>query len=300
MKKLATAMILLLAIPAPAGADPGHPAPKITAFKFLQPPLKAGINEIFKVVAHDPNSWISEVQVMAEDENGEGSATFAHTFCVQDPDFNDPGTPAKMKIPIYFEKPGNYHVEARAISSLRCAGDETSKTSDVLEKDVVVTEAFQSVGDPDDTPGPFDIYALEQTQESSETSATNEIVQRIKTFESWSDEDLAGPARMEIWFDLNNDPNTVERVLTVDLDERDSQIRASMVNSLTGQARGYAAVFRPDDNTLELRFPPTLLKEGAHDYQWSVTTDAGDNEPCTPEVPCYDQAPDTTMLRHRL
>lgn len=61
--------ILLFALP--AAADPGHERPRITTFKFNQPPLKAGINETLTVIAHDPNSWISEVQVQYEDENGE-------------------------------------------------------------------------------------------------------------------------------------------------------------------------------------------------------------------------------------
>lgn len=302
MKKLYLVVsVLLMALAAfPAAADPGHERPKITRFEFLQPPLKAGINETLKVVAHDPNSWISEVQVQYEDANGDGGVTFAHTYCVQDPDFSDPGTPAKLKIPILFEKPGSYHVQVRAISSIKCAGDDTSRNSKTLERDVVVTEALETASDPDDTSGPFDVSTLEQTQESSETSATTEIVHRIRTFEPWSNDALGGAARVEIWFDLDNDPAAFERVLTVDLDERDSQIRASMLNQMTGQARGYAAVFRPDDQTLELRFPPNLLKEGIHEYQWYALLDGGENAPCSFDTPCIDQAPDSNLLRHRL
>lgn len=300
-KTLASVSALFLFLtPVPAGADPGHARPRITVVKFLREPLKAGIDEVLKVVAHDPDSWISEVQVNYEDGDGNGGVVFAHTYCVQDPDFSDPGTPAKLRIPVQFANPGSYHMEVRAISSRKCAGDETSKTSKTMERDVVASEALESANDPDDTPGPFDVSTLEQTQEGSQTSATTEIVHRIKTFESWEDDALAGPARMELWFDLDDDPNTVERLLTIDLDERDSAIRAAMLDQSSGQERGYAAVFRPDGNTLEVRFPPTLLKEGTRDYRWFVSTDGGENSPCNLESPCFDRALDATTLRHRL
>jgi len=302
VKKLFTivaTMVLATTMASPAGADPGHRGPKITVFKFLQPPLKAGVNEILKVVAHDPGSWISEVQVQFEDANGTGGVVFAHTGCVQDPDYSNPGAPAKLKIPIQFPGPGSYHVDVRAISSINCTG-ESSKTSKTLQKDVFVTEPFEALSDADDSPGPLDIAAIEQTQESSETSITTEIVHRIKTFEEFSDTDLAGPARMELGFDLDKKPATIERMLLIDLDERDSTVRATMLNTKTGQSRGYAAVFRPDDSTLEVRFPPTLLNEGAHDYRWYASTDAGETTECPLESPCLDRAPDTTLIRHRL
>lgn len=302
MKRLLAILVtvVLTTTAAPAGADPGHPGPRITVFKFLQPPLKAGINEVLKVMAHDPDSWISEVQVQFEDPSGSGGVVFAHTGCVQDPDYSDPGTVAKLKIPIQFPNTGNFHVEVRAISSINCAGDETSKNSKTLEKDVVVTEAFGAMSDPDDSPGPLDISSIEQTQESSETSATTEVVQRIKTFEGFTDEDLAGPARLEMGFDLDNKGKDFERILLIDLDERDSKLRASMFNPMTGQSRGYAAVFRPDENTLEVRFPPTLLNEGEHDFSWNAFSDGGETSDCPLESPCMDTAPDTTLMRHRL
>jgi hypothetical protein len=294
-----TTMVLAATMASPAGADPGHRGPKITVSKFLQPPLKAGVNEILKVVAHDPDSWISEVQVQFEDTNGSGGVVFAHTGCVQDPDYSNPGTPAKLRIPIQFPAPGSYHVDIRAISSINCTG-ESSQTSKTFQKDVVVTEAFESMSDADDSPGPLDIAAIEQTQEGSETSISTEIVHRIKTFEEFSDMDLAGPARIELGFDLDNKAETIERILVIDLDERDSTVRASMLDATTGESRGYAAVFRPDDSTLEVRFPPTLLNEGAHNYQWYAFTDAGETTDCPIESPCFDRAPDTTLMRHRL
>jgi hypothetical protein len=238
--------------------------------------------------------------VQWEDQSGNGGVVFAHTFCVQDPDFSDPGVPARLKIPIRFEQPGSYHLEMRALSSIECAGDDTTKSSKTLEKEVVVSEAFSSTGDPDDSTGPFDVSMIEQTQESSETSATTEIVHRIRTFDTWTDEQLGGPARMELWFDLDGDTEAFERVLIVDLDERDATVRASMINWKTGRAQGYAAVFRPDDRTLELRFPPALLGKRIRDYGWFALTDGGEAQGCALEEPCIDRAPDATTMKHRL
>jgi hypothetical protein len=302
MKRLAAVGLaaILLGAAVPAAADPGHARPKITVFRFTQPPLKAGIDETLRVVAHDPDSWISEIQVQYEDDSQNGGVVFAHTYCVQDPDFSDPGTPAKLKIPIYFEHTGNYHVEVRALSSVNCAGDETTKTSATLQKDVVVVDPHTAVGDADDTPGALDISTVEQTQEVSQSSITTEVVHRITMFESFTDDQLAGPAYLELGFDLNKDESRFERILTVDMDERDGTIRASMLNTATGQARGYAAVFRSDERTLELRFPPALLQEGAHDYGWYAFVDSGSSDACPPETPCTDRAQDSGLIRHQL
>jgi hypothetical protein len=284
----------------PATADPGHEKPKITVFKFLQPPIRSGINETLKVVAHDPDSWIREVQVQWADEDGTGGVIFASTYCVQDPDFSDPGTPAKLTIPVTFDHPGNYHVEVRAVSALKCQGGNHEKISKTLEKDVVVTEPSRSFDDPDDASGAFDISSVGQTQKSSETSATTEIVHRITMFDAWTDNQLAGPAFVEIWFDLDNDPSSFERTLTIDFDENDSTLRASMLDAKTGQGRGYAAVSRSDDRSIEVSFPPLLLKKGLRSYRWFAYVDGGAPELCAPQDPCTDRAPGTELLTHRL
>ena len=295
---LFVAVVLVVLLVPPAVADPGHERPKITVFGFLQPPLKSGINETLRVVAHDPDSWISEIQVQWENAAQEGGVVFAHTGCVQDPDFSDPGTPAKLKIPIQFETPGTYHVEVRAISDLRCQGEDR-KISRTLEKDVVVVDPLKSSADPDDASGAFDIASIEQTQESSETSATTEVVHRITTFETWTNDQLAGPAYMEMSFDLDGDA-AFERILTIDMDESDSTLRASMLDPMSGQSRGYAAVRRPDDRTIQVSMPPLLLKKGLRSYRWYAYVDSGAEELCAPADPCTDRAPDASLMRHRL
>lgn len=292
--------LLLLTTVTPAVADPGHERPKITAFGFVQPAPKSGIDEVLKVVAHDPNSWISEIQVQYEDADRNGGVVFAHTYCVQDPDYSDPGTPAKLKIPVYFDHPGRYHVEVRAISEIECQGGNDTQTSRTLEMDVMVTDPSRIFEDPDDASGAFDIASLEQTQEPSMTSATTEIVHRVTMFDAWSDDALAGPAYMELSFDLDGDTSAFERILTVDLDESDGVLRASMLDPRTGQERGYAAVSRPDDRTIELRMPPLLLKKGVADYRWFAFVDSGAPELCAPTNPCVDRAADEGTYRHRL
>ena len=120
-RRILAAILLVSAIvvPMPAQADTGHARPRITRFEFTERPLKSGTSERLVVVAHDPDSWISEIQVQWEDENDSGGVIFAHTYCVQDPQFTTPGTPAKLKLDITFEHPGAYHVMARAISQKR-------------------------------------------------------------------------------------------------------------------------------------------------------------------------------------
>ena len=285
---------------ASAAADPGHERPKITTVEFLLPPVKAGIDETMKVVAHDPDSWISEVQVRWEDDAHNGGVVFAHTGCVQDPDYSTPGTRAKLLIPVNFDHPGTYHLEVRAISSFKCRGGEDSKTSRTVEREVVVVDVFSSRSDADDASGAFDIESIEQTQQSSTTSATTEIIHRITTFEPWSNDALAGPAYMEMSFDLDGDLSSFERVLTIDMDENDGTLWASMLDAATGQSRGYAAVGRPDDKTIEVRFPPLLLRKGLRSYRWFAYVDSGAVELCAPTDPCTDRAPDAGVMRHRL
>jgi hypothetical protein len=301
MKKRLSALSALLFLGAiPALADPGHDGPKITRFEFAQPPVKSGIDEVLLVTAHDPNSWIHEVQVRWEDENENGGAVFADTFCVQDPDFSDPGTPAKLKIPIYFDHPGDYRLEVRAMSALKCRAGKREQVSKTLTMNVVVRDPLTTRADPDDASGVFDIASIEQTQESSETSATTEIVQRIRMFDAWSNDQLAGNAFIEMYFDLDGEVGTIERILTIDLDEDDGVLRASMLDATTGQARGYAAVRRSDDRTLEVAFPPLLLRKGLDGYRWYAFIDSGAPELCAPENPCTDRAPDESGLRHSL
>ena len=293
----ATALVLT---GASATADPGHERPKITTVEFLQPPLKAGIDETLKVVAHDPDSWISEVQVQWRDDADNGGVVFAHTGCVQDPDYSTPGTRARLLIPVNFERPGTYHLEVRAISSFKCRGGEDSKTSRTVEREVVVADVLSSRPDADDASGAFDIESIEQTQQPSMTSATTEIVHRVTTFQPWSNDALAGPAYMEMSFDLDGDPSSFERVLTIDMDEEDGTLWASMLDPSTGQGRGYAAVSRPDDRTVAVRFPPLLLRKGLRAYRWFAYADSGAVELCAPTDPCTDRAPDAGVMRHRL
>jgi hypothetical protein len=302
MKRWTSALLalLLLCLTAPAGADPGHERPKITTFKFAQPNLNAGIDEVLIVTAHDPNSWIYEVDARWEDADHNGGVLFADTFCVQDLDFSDPGTPAKLKLPVQFEHPGEYHVEVRAISAIKCQGGNHQKNSKTLEMDVVVGDPLSTESDPNDASGAFDISSLEETQASSETSATTEIVQRIVTYDAWTNDQLAGPAFFEMYFDLDGHPTSIERILTIDLNEQDGSLRASTLDPYTGQSRGYAAVSRPDDKTLEVRIPPLLLKKGVSDYGWYAYADSGAPELCAPDDPCVDTAPDEGMMRHRL
>lgn len=292
--------LLLLTMATPAAARPGHEKPKITTFEFVQPAPKAGIDEVLKVVAHDPNSWISEIQVRYEDADQNGGIVFAHTYCVQDPDFSDPGTPAKLKIPVYFERPGDYRVTVRAISEIECQGGNNTQSSRTLEMDITVTDPSRTFQDPDDASGAFDIASVEQTQQSSRTSATTEVVHRLTMFDAWSNDALAGPAYMELSFDLDGDASTFERVLTVDLDEEDGALTASMLDPNTGQGRGYAAVSRPDEKTIELRIPPLLLRKGLSNYRWFAYVDSGAQDTCPPAETCVDRARDEGTYRHRL
>lgn len=94
MRKTAVllAFVLTSAIFAiPAQAHRGHSRPQITRFEFVDPPLKAGTLERLIVIAHDPDSWISEIQVQWKDDDQSGGSSSRTPTAFKIPNSNDPG-----------------------------------------------------------------------------------------------------------------------------------------------------------------------------------------------------------------
>ncbi|MEX2406428.1 MAG: hypothetical protein WD834_03740 [Actinomycetota bacterium] len=299
MKKTAVllAMVLISAIFAvPAQAHRGHARPQITRFQFVDRPLKAGALERLIVIAHDPDSWISEIQVQWEDDNQSGGVIFAHTYCVQDPEFERPGTPAKLKLDITFEDAGDHHVEVRAISEIRCEGGNDVRFSRTLEKDVTAEDPRRSFPDPDDTGGPLDVLGAEQTIGGDEQGLENHIVHAPTMAGDLGPSPLGGAQdHVEFSFDTDGDASTYERTLLVDAGN--SGILSAQMKDADGAVVGDATV-TVDGASLSVDFAKRLLGRGTDRYGWTAVTHDASSPNCTAVSPCLDRVPDTGTYLH--
>jgi len=299
MKKTAVllAMVLISAIFAvPAQAHRGHARPQITRFQFVDRPLKAGALERLIVVAHDPDSWISEIQVQWEDDDQSGGVIFAHTYCVQDPEFERPGTPAKLKLDVTFEHAGAYHVEVRAISEIRCEGGNEVRFSRTLEKDVAAQDPHQSFPDPDDSEGSLDVLGAEQTIGGDEQGLENHLVHTLTMADDLGPSPLGGTEdHVEFSFDIDGDASTFERTLLVDAGQ--GGLLSAQMKDADGTVVGDASV-TATGAALSVDFAKRLLGRGTDRYGWLAVTFDASSPHCTPSSPCLDRAPDAGTYRH--
>lgn len=299
MKRSIMAMVCLmsvLAATAPVQAHRGHARPQITRFEFVDRPLKAGTLERLIVVAHDPDSWISEIQVQWEDPNEMGGVIFAHTYCLQDPEFENPGTPAKLKLDLEFENATTYHVQARAISEKRCEGGNDTRISATLERDIVVKDPSESFSDPDDSSGPLDVVGLTHSQYADDAGLRTHVTHDLTFGESLGTTPLGGADDfVQILFDTDSDTTTFERTLTVDV--VNGLLTAEMTNR-AGSRLGEAAV-TVDGPTLSVDMVKGLIKRGLERYRWVAVTHDSSSGGCA-TVACADRAPESQSFAHRL
>lgn len=300
IKRLSVALLLLaglVALPASVQAHKGHARPQITRFEFTDRPLKSGTLERLVVVAHDPNSWISEIQIQWEDPEQAGGVIFAHTYCVQDPEFTTPGTPAKLKIDVTFDHPANYHVEARAISEKRCEGGNDTLFSKTREMDITVHDPHKAFADPDDIAGPLDVVSAEQTLTSDDAGLDNYIVHTLVMSSDLGASPLAAADDyLEFLFDTDGDPSTIERRLVVD-QASDGTLTAEIKNA-GGTVVGQGTI-TVDGASLSVGFVKRLLGRGVAAYRWYATSHDDSSPSCLQSV-CDDRAPDSGTYSHRL
>jgi hypothetical protein len=298
-----TALILAVTLlpalgAAPAQAHRGHPGPRITRAEFVAHPLKAGTLERLVVVAHDPDSWISEIQVLWEEESQSGGVIFAHTYCVQDPEFEDPGTRAKLKLDVTFEHPGDYHVEVRAISEKRCEAGNDDRISKTAEMDVTVLDPTETFTDPDDTEGPLDVLEVQQTVVADEAGLGNHVAHTMTMSQPLGPTPLAASGdKIELFFDTDGDPSTIERTILVDVGT-DGLLHALVLDS-SGTLLGEATV-AVDGAELAIDLAADLLGAKVARYEWAVATRSAEGGTCTETAPCSDRAPDAGALLHVL
>jgi len=291
MRKTAVSLALVLVstiLAIPAQAHLGHARPQITRFAFVDRPLKAGALERLIVVAHDPDSWISEIQVQWEDDDQSGGVIFAHTYCVQDPEFERPGTPAKLKLDVTFEHAGAYHVEVRAISEIRCEGGNEVRFSRTLEKDVAAQDPHQSFPDPDDSDGPLDVLGAEQTIGGDEQGLENHLVHTLTMADDLGPSPLGGTEdHVEFSFDTDGDASTFERTLVVDAGT--DGILSAQMKDADGTVVGAS---------LSVDFAERLLGRGTDRYGWLAVTYDASSPNCSTLNPCLDRVPDAGTLLH--
>jgi len=287
----------LVLLPGPVEAHKGHARPQITRFEFVDRPLKSGTLERLVVVAHDPNSWISEIQVQWEDPEENGGVIFAHTYCVQDSKFETPGIPAKLKLDITFDHPGEYHVEARAISEKRCEGGNDTRISKTIERDIIVKDPTATFTDPDDSAGPLDLSGASHSQYADEAGLRTHVTHGVTFFEDLGATPLTGSNdHIRFLFDTHDSPDSFERILTVDAGP-DGTLQAEMTNR-SGTVVGRAAV-ATDGASLSVDFVKRFLGRGVAAYRWAVETHDGSSPACSTTA-CDDRAPDTELFSHRL
>ena len=299
MKRFAVVVMLaaaLLAPPAPAQADAGHARPRITRLEFVERPLKAGTNERLVVVAHDPDSWISEIQVQWADADHEGGVIFAHTYCVQDPDFSTPGTPAKLTLDVTFDGPGPYTVAARAISEKRCEGGNDTRTSPTVEKDVLVKRVTRTYVDPEDTAGALDVVRASQSQYVDDATLATNIRHTLRFADDLGPTPLTGPEdAVVLRFDTVAGDRRAERILTVDAGA-DGRLRG-VVRNASGAKVGDATA-TADGARLTVELGRRLLGRGSGRYGWWASTRDASSGPCA--TTCKDRVPDARLFIHDL
>lgn len=299
MKRFTLALALLAAVvvmPTPVQAHKGHARPQITRLEFVNRPLRSGTLERVVVVAHDPNSWISEIQIQWEDPNDMGGVVFAHTYCVQDPEFTTPGTPAKLKIDLTFDHPETYVLRARAISNKRCEGGNDTRISETVKREIVVKDPTETFSDPDDTAGPLDVLGGSHSQYGDEAGLRTHVTHGFTFSEDLGTAPLAGSGDyVELLFDTDDTAGTFERTLTVDA--VGGSLQAEMTDS-SGKVIGEAAV-ATEGATLTVDLVKGLLGRGVERYRWVALTHDSSSQACT-QVACEDRAPDAQAYVHRL
>ncbi len=119
---LPAALAVALLTAAPASAHGTHTRPAITRLEWLTGPVAVGEEEILVVEAHDPDSSISEVDVVWGDEG----ISFAHTYCVQGTEI---GKPARLVLSWKFPHPGLEDVRVVALSQDHCKPNRSIQRS---------------------------------------------------------------------------------------------------------------------------------------------------------------------------
>jgi hypothetical protein len=114
----ATAALVGLSVPAHAAGRPQSPQLTINGFSGPTPGYdpEAPWDWTLDVTAQDPDGVVVEVEVRW----GDGSVSWAHTYCFLAP---DPGVPHDMLIPHSYAAPGTYTVRARAVTLPTCDAD---------------------------------------------------------------------------------------------------------------------------------------------------------------------------------
>lgn len=280
---------------ASARADPGHERPVITKLKWMEPNLKSGETEWLTVVAHDPDSSISEVDVRW----GNGQISFSHTGCLQG---KQPGEPATLRIPIKY-KPGEFVVEAVAYSQKRCDESRVLRHSKVKQIEAHVNENESNVDDPDDAAGPLDVKSSASFQiADNNVDTTNLLAHRITFFEDWSSNIFDSKNRLRIDFRTNKG-DSLDRRITFGESPSSGKLIAKMINLHTGKVKGKADIYRQTDRAVFVKFSRALLHPRRLRYFWRVKAESESVDSCGQEAesqPCSDRTPDERLSKYEI
>lgn len=153
--------------------------------------------------------------------------------------------------------------------------------------------------DPDDTFGPLDVRSMTEA-----TAPGQQLYHSVTMWPKWSNSAVRAKLNyIRLGFNLDAD-RVVERHLEIHVYQ--GSLFAAMTCDCGGKDKliGYAKVWRPDEHTVAVEFPKSMLGAKIHRYRWAVWTRfaSPNNQNCFQGgdvvAACYDRAPNTGWLVH--
>ena len=150
--------------------------------------------------------------------------------------------------------------------------------------------------DPDDTGGPLDIAEVGHGHRQVQGRVGPHLKHWVRTHEPWDPEVLQDSGRLFFGFDTDGDRGSVERVVSIQMDEG---VLYGRVTSARGVI-GYTKVERTNRRTVRVIFPRRLLGKGVRSYRWNSYSSfqEADHPECAPTESCFDIAPNRRLIRH--
>ena len=164
--------------------------------------------------------------------------------------------------------------------------------------------------DPDDTEGLLDVSSIAHGHFDTSNPRRKVLTHHVETFDNWENDILSSevfPSYIEIVFNIDSDP-AIERYMHISASE-DGSLQAEMFSrqpDRVDSSKGYAFAWRPDERSLGVAFPRSLLRKRIKSYRWYVSTayhESGHKD-CDKEGDvvtwCQDEAPNAETVRHKL
>jgi hypothetical protein len=161
--------------------------------------------------------------------------------------------------------------------------------------------------DPEGHSTHLDIASLSfgHRQNPSTPAEPRELTLRVDMFEPWTNEVLVDRNETVTFHIRVNKARCINRVLDIRLTP-DGNLYGDMIGGCGGPAKffGYVRVWRPNDRSLKVAFPRSMLGPRAERFGVRVLTSNTRGECQRPSgestEPCEDVAPEDSLLIHEL